>query len=634
MFILIQLHQNKFKHLISKEMKKLFTIFIFFLLLASTFYAGDRMVIIERFTSWTCGPCGSNNPTMEAFINSLDADKIVGIAYHMNWPAPGNDGYFLYNPTDNNARRTFYNINSIPQARMDGVVSVLSPYTTGGLSSLFNSRTNLLSPITVILTDSTYGDSIKVRARIYAEVYLSNMFAYVHFSLQEKHNHYSSPPGTNGETDFYDIMRRMLNNGTGQYVSLYPGQTVIVEKSFYKDPIWIPSEVMPIVFVQQGQEMLNAGKKTNNFTLIPNSPFRSVQQGISQSASYQMEIPVTSTGYNSQVTLTSQVDPPNSGVTVSFPNGNTISSFPASFNVQVNSTASVPTGSYRIIITGTNTNSKVHITSVSYLVGKNIITANSSRPLLQFRVDGTTYTGTSIFSWDVNSVHQLSAISPQTTGSTRWIFTNWSDGGDTTHNITIGTTTNNYTVNSKVQFKLISQVTPGGIGVTVNGGNLFYDSAATVNFSPTPLALTYNGIEYYFQRWNGTGIGSYTGTNPNGVITNMNNVVVQTAVYDTIPPIGIQNLNTGVPQVFELHQNFPNPFNPVTKIKFDIPKQSNVSIKIYDIIGNEVAQLFNGDLPAGFYEADFNASSYASGVYFYRIDAGDYQSVKRMVLVK
>ena len=114
----------------------------------------------------------------------------------------------------------------------------------------------------------------------------------------------------------------------------------------------------------------------------------------------------------------------------------------------------------------------------------------------------------------------------------------------------------------------------------------------------------------------------------------MNNIIVQIAVYDTIVPFGIQNLNTGVPQVYQLHQNYPNPFNPVTKIKFDIPKFSNVKVKIYDVIGNEVAQLFNGELEAGYYEADFNASNYASGVYFYRIDAGDYSSVKRMVLVK
>ena len=88
-------------------MKKLFTIVFFLMAVTSSFLAGDRMVFVERFTSWTCGPCASNNPAMESWINSVDADRVVGIAYHMNWPAPGNDGYFLYNPNDNNTRRNF-----------------------------------------------------------------------------------------------------------------------------------------------------------------------------------------------------------------------------------------------------------------------------------------------------------------------------------------------------------------------------------------------------------------------------------------------------------------------------------------------------------------------------------------------
>jgi hypothetical protein len=615
-------------------MKKLFTFLTLLLIVANTFYAGDRMVIVERFTSWTCGPCASNNPTMEAFINGLDADKIVGIAYHMNWPAPGNDGYYLYNPVDNNARRTMYGINAIPQAQMDGLINIQSPYNNGTLTALFNSRTSILSPVTVILTDSTFGDSIRITARIYTEVYLPNPAVSVHFSLQEKHNHFNSPPGTNGETDFYDVMRRMAGNGLGITTYLYPGQTSIVQRTFYKDPIWNQAQVMPIVFVQQGQEMLNAGKKTTNFTLIPNSPYRSVVQGQSQNATYQLQIPVTSAGYNSQVTLTAEVDPPNAGITVSFPNGNTVSTFPASFNIQVNSSASVPTGSYRIIVTGTNTNNKVHKTSVSYLVGKNIIMVNANRPSLQFAVDGQAYTNIAAFNWDLGSAHQLAAISPQTFGSTRYLFQSWSDAGDSSHGITTGTVTTNYTVNYKTQFKLLSSSTPNGIPVTVSGGNLFYDSASTVSFSVAPLSLVYNGSNFYFQRWNGTGNGSYSGTNPIGTITNMNNTVVQIAVYDTIPPIGIQNLNTGVPVVYQLHQNFPNPFNPVTKIKFDLPEQSNVSIKVYDLIGNEVVSIYKGDLNAGFYEVDWNAGDFASGVYFYRIDAGNYSSVKRMVLVK
>ena len=614
-------------------MKKLFTLFLFLSLLANTF-AGDRMVFIERFTSWTCPPCATNNPIMESFINSLDQDKIVGIAYHMNWPAPGTDGYYHYNPTDNNARRTMYGVNSIPQARMDGSISIQSPYSNGSLTALFNSRTNMLSPITVILTDSTFGDSIRLTARIYTEISMVNPVASVHFSLQERHNQFTSPPGTNGETNFYDVMRRMLNNGLGQSVALYPGQTVIVQKTFYKDPIWNQPEVMPIVFIQQGIEMLNGGKKTNNFTLIPNSPYQSVQQGVSQSATYQMQIPVTTVGYNSPVTLTAEVDPPNAGVTVSFPGGNTVSTFPANFNVQVNSSSSVPTGSYRIIVTGTNANSKVHKTSVSYLVGRNIIVVNANRPSLQFAVDNQALTNVATFAWDLSSVHQIAAVSPQTFGSTRYVFQSWSDNGDSSHSITTGTTTSTYTCNYKTQFRLITSATPSGIPVTIPGGNTFYDSSSTVNFVPSPLQFTYNGKDYYFQRWNGSGVGSYTGTNPNVTIQNMNNVIVQTAVFDTIAPIGIQNLNTGVPQVYQLHQNFPNPFNPVTKIKFDIPQNSKVTVKVYDLLGNEVAKLHDGDLVAGYYEADFNASSYASGVYFYRIDAGNYTSVKRMVLVK
>jgi hypothetical protein len=99
-------------------------------------------------------------------------------------------------------------------------------------------------------------------------------------------------------------------------------------------------------------------------------------------------------------------------------------------------------------------------------------------------------------------------------------------------------------------------------------------------------------------------------------------------------PFGITNLNTGVPKEFSLEQNYPNPFNPVTNIKFAIPKSSDVKIKVYDIIGNEVAVIYSGYLYAGYYIADFNASGLASGVYFYKLEADNFSSVKRMVLVK
>jgi len=90
-----------------------------------------------------------------------------------------------------------------------------------------------------------------------------------------------------------------------------------------------------------------------------------------------------------------------------------------------------------------------------------------------------------------------------------------------------------------------------------------------------------------------------------------------------------------IPTVYNLYQNFPNPFNPSTKINFDLPKDSKVTLVIYDLLGRVVKRLLNSEFKqAGRYSIDFNASNLASGVYFYRIEAGDFVMTKKMVLVK
>ncbi len=91
---------------------------------------------------------------------------------------------------------------------------------------------------------------------------------------------------------------------------------------------------------------------------------------------------------------------------------------------------------------------------------------------------------------------------------------------------------------------------------------------------------------------------------------------------------------TSVPDKYSLAQNYPNPFNPVTSIKYQIPKNTFVTIKIYDILGKEVRTLVNEVKSAGNYSIMFDASSLSSGVYFYKISAGEFSDVKRMVLIK
>ena len=97
--------------------------------------------------------------------------------------------------------------------------------------------------------------------------------------------------------------------------------------------------------------------------------------------------------------------------------------------------------------------------------------------------------------------------------------------------------------------------------------------------------------------------------------------------------VNVEN-EEAVPTVFKLEQNYPNPFNPSTIIKFAVPQRSNVVLKIYDILGSELVTLVNEELESGWYEKVFNASGYASGMYVYRMQAGDYLSTKKMLLVK
>ena len=99
-------------------------------------------------------------------------------------------------------------------------------------------------------------------------------------------------------------------------------------------------------------------------------------------------------------------------------------------------------------------------------------------------------------------------------------------------------------------------------------------------------------------------------------------------------PVGINLISSEIPGEFKLENNYPNPFNPETTIKYQLPKSAFVSIKLYDITGREVSTLVNEQHNAGYYDYSFNASHLASGVYFYRIQAGEFSDIKRMVLVK
>ena len=94
-------------------------------------------------------------------------------------------------------------------------------------------------------------------------------------------------------------------------------------------------------------------------------------------------------------------------------------------------------------------------------------------------------------------------------------------------------------------------------------------------------------------------------------------------------------LNTEIiPNQVILSQNYPNPFNPTTLIKYQIPVESFTTLKVYDVLGNEVATLVKDEKTAGNYEVEFNANGLASGIYLYKIKAGEFVDVKKMIVLK
>jgi hypothetical protein len=106
----------------------------------------------------------------------------------------------------------------------------------------------------------------------------------------------------------------------------------------------------------------------------------------------------------------------------------------------------------------------------------------------------------------------------------------------------------------------------------------------------------------------------------------------------TNPSAGISDGRT--PENFVLNQNFPNPFNPSTKIQFTVPEISHVKIKVYDVLGKEISTLVNGEFESGTYSINFSGNGIPSGVYFYRIEAvpengkSNYYDIKKMVLLR
>ena len=215
----------------------------------------------------------------------------------------------------------------------------------------------------------------------------------------------------------------------------------------------------------------------------------------------------------------------------------------------------------------------------------------------------------------------------------------WNNGNNPILIVNVGTNGSILTVNySDIQFGPDSLTVPDSLSIlnwgvgNIDAAPLFADTLNSdfhlQNLSPcigTGIdSLQIAGFWYHAPL---TDIEGNPRPNPAGTMPDL-------GAYESSYPTNIEYDDLNLPTTYDLYQNYPNPFNPTTKIKYAIPERSIVELKVYDVIGREVELLVNEEQDLGYYELDFNASKFSSGVYFYQLKAGTFIQTKKMILVK
>lgn len=239
-------------------MKIMRHIFLFFLFTISfTMLSGQtqRLILIEEATNASCGPCAAQNPAFDVLLNQ-NRDKLTAIKYH--WYFPGYDPMHNHNTVENLARVAYYGINGVPTAMIDGVIENRSGFSYPGSpagynQTIINEYAAVTSPFEIDMYHrlSVNEDSIFVTMRIRAAENVSGSFK-AQIVVIEKHINFATPPGSNGEKNFSDVMKKMLPDhlGTNLPNSWQSGDYMIISHSWKLQNIYNMDELGVVGFIQ------------------------------------------------------------------------------------------------------------------------------------------------------------------------------------------------------------------------------------------------------------------------------------------------------------------------------------------------------------------------------------------------
>ncbi len=601
-------------------------------------------VLLEEWTNSSCAPCASNNPTIDAFVVT-NFSTIVPVKYHVWWPG-SNDPMYQYNIPENTDRTNYYGVSGVPHVIMGGETHPVYPYTTpGSLQDAYDLQMSKGTPLEISVTDTRItGDSIRADVTLNLVAPLPAGNHYLRVMAVERWIHYASPPGNNGEADFYDVFRKAYPDILGTSIPTTVG-TYNYSFTYPLDmAAWVDSMIYSIAFVQDDVTKTVWGSAKGRdlpMDVIFETNTTIVEKPIARSNNnYELphflfnESDELMGGFN--VELFEGGFPPVGWQVINPDGGITFEQFDGANGPTLGGLKSAKLDFYSYSSVG-----------ASDTMNTRIFTGLEPVDSIKFDYAHAEYPGY---------------------GPDRLIVRVSVDGGQTfPHTIfdkegdelaTVPETSNNFVpANSNewatFTYSLDGIVTPTSITVqTPNGGEVWVVGETE---DITWTSQNVNDVMIELSADNGTTWTTVESSVPNSGTfswtvaaqdssdeclirisdvssTNFNDVSDGVFTIDIIS--GIEDLNQGIPTEFELVQNYPNPFNPTTNIKYAVSESGLVSIMVYDLIGREVATLVNEVKSPGYYEVEFNAENFASGIYLYRMFVSDFVQVKKMSLLK
>jgi archaellum component FlaG (FlaF/FlaG flagellin family) len=678
---------------------------------SSQLIAYNKLSLVERFTNASCGPCAQLNAAWYTATthNYVNSGQISHIVYNVWWPGAG-DPMYLLNQQDNTTRTNYYGCNYVPWIDINGVQ--ITETQSAFIAAVTNGNTQF-SPFKIVISQGVISNNlIEVGVKIIRDPNDVTTFGNVKLrvALTEKTVSYPTPPGGNGETQFYSICRKMLPNAVGTSFTVpAPGDSVLISLQYVPTSAFLQAvnmdSIRVVAFVQD----------ENNRTVYQSCMFdlnQNYMATISTQDKYYFGSSSETAAYTAYIkNIGLFPDTYNINLDFNGPSGwlQTFTTVNGTFNIVETDAVTINPGDSTAVHVNVSANSvngyghtTVHFISNqgSYGNAEFRFTTFGLDILVVADDDGANYE--TYIENELKSVNADYGIIPS-----NYLIT-YANSINSFNILVWNTGVTEPAINSD-EINVLKTFLDNGGRLYLNGVDIAYQladpSSPYYSTETMDFFTNYLNAEYVLREHSATiiqgvsgdpitdGIGMTNLTGGTGantinhtaghyvnqikVIGNNNanifsfwlkpneypgirafygisgKVVFTTFGFETIAlaerralfaqrvidwlkiPVSVEDNQSGqMPASFELYQNYPNPFNPTTLIKYQTANITHVTLKVYDLIGSEVAVLVNEVKEPGSYQISFDAKNLASGIYFYKMTAGDFSSVKKMNLLK